>query len=957
LGACDISIHDHGDGNPHAHLLITTRRLEVNCFSNYKARDLNPTFYSGKVVEQDYWGEQWRDAQNMFFKENNLNLSVDLNHIISERHEGQLRNAPSSYVKEENEIIREERVNIALHQIDNLINQLSQTNSVFTRRDIEKLLFKTLSPRESHDIYLATVEKILGHYDVISLGMNDAGLQAYTTRHQYISEAKLLKNIQQMTKRHSHVFSIKSRAIAQNYTLNDEQHEALTFITEGRDLSILIGRPGTGKSYLLKPMKEHYEAHGYRVMGASLSGKVAKTLEADTGIKSYTMSSLNYRLSTKTLQLTKDDVIIIDEAGMIDFANLSYLLDAANKARAKVVLVGDPDQLKPIHKGEIFRAIAERVGYIELGQIRRQVDAGDRAASLALAKGQISNAIRHYEEKGAIHFLDFSHEAASSLVNDWHQTIGSSADIKEHVMFAFTRAAVKSLNEQAREALQHTGIIHKENIPWLRTVEDTERALQINDYVSVRAQGMHPLLHTGDVVRVEALNPTHIILEFEGQSIEISDHYKNQLHSIGQQSMSLAEGERILFRKNDKLLGVRNGDMAFITSINADRLVARLDTGESVTIPKSYTYIDHGYATTVHKGQGMTVDDARVLIDSQYWDKNLSFVALTRHRKTLGIYADKHQHPDINALHETLSRSSTKDNVIDWPLDFAIRAGFDPDKMIGRALNHIVGLGHTIKTTWNYLVNYESYLKEANVNVKIADRQVLRAVAKDVAGYLDEKYILNKDLSKLKKEAKVKQIDEASLPQFETIYERSIARDKRAYELMRLHETNVDKLPRMARAIEGLKQESIRYERYMAVQTFAEVPVHTPLSRELMAQASKIDLIKDYVHIHRLSDKYGKTPTILYQQIDGAQKAHKRVIFEQLKKEYPILNDYDVLVNERRKVSGFKGEQLDKALVAKAREIMGNNALYERLQQELPKMSTSLAIRIKANGKDKDIEH
>lgn len=81
----DIAIHDHGDGNPHAHILISTRRLEKQGFSKYKARDLNPAFARGYVVENDYWGERWREMQNDFFEEKNIDVTVDLNHFISER--------------------------------------------------------------------------------------------------------------------------------------------------------------------------------------------------------------------------------------------------------------------------------------------------------------------------------------------------------------------------------------------------------------------------------------------------------------------------------------------------------------------------------------------------------------------------------------------------------------------------------------------------------------------------------------------------------------------------------------------------------------------------------------------------------------------------------------------------------------------------------------------------------
>jgi len=681
----EIAIH-HDEGNPHAHILVTTRRLEQTGFSKHKARDLNPAFYSGKVVEQDYWGEQWRDFQNDYFKTNKLDYSVDLNHLIPERHEGKFRDLNSSYVKEENKIIREARIEIALDQVDILINQLSLSHSVFTRRDIEKLLFKTLRGTESSQHYLATVEQILGHRHVIALGANDSGLQAYTTRHQYIAESKLLQSIEKMQTRDQHTFHLNMNAIHRQYTLNEEQQEALQYIAEGSDISVLIGRPGTGKSYLLKPLKEHYESHGLRVIGAALSGKVAKSLQNETGIQSQTIASLTYKLNTNQMTLTQNDILIIDEAGMVDFASLSTLIHTANQAKSKIILVGDPDQLKPIQQGEIFRGIAERTGYIELGQIKRQKDAGDRAASLNLAKGDIASAITHYEQKRAIHFADYSREAASQLTRDWGLSIHRVADVKENAIFAFSRAAVCSLNDEARAALKQKNVISDQDIIWAKHIDDPDNKL-----------------------------------EFERDTIQ------------------LAVNERILFRKNDKALGVRNGDMAFVESINQYEIQVHLDSGERVTIPRSYQHIDYGYATTVHKGQGMTVDNARVLIDSKYWDRNLSFVAMTRHREQLSIYADRHQHPDLETLTKTLSRTSTKDNVIDWPLDFAIRAGFDPDKMIGRALNKIAGAKHKIKQTWNYLVDYEAYLKAQNVEARIAERQDLREAAKTKADKLDEK--------------------------------------------------------------------------------------------------------------------------------------------------------------------------------------------------------------------------
>ncbi|HDS3842063.1 TPA: Ti-type conjugative transfer relaxase TraA [Legionella pneumophila] len=664
----DIAIHDHHDGNPHAHILITTRRLEKTGFSKYKARDLNPAFAKGFIVEKDYWGEQWRDMQNEYFLENNLDLTVDLNHLISERHHGKLKDADNHFLLTEKTILQQARQEVFLNDIDNVINHISAQHSVFTRRDVERLVFKTFQPSDTPQNYLHWVEQIMGHEDLIELGNNERGQLCYTTRHQYIQEAKLRDDIEAMMKNKDVIGDKGIDNIIKNYTLSDEQLEAVRYITRGSQISVVIGRPGTGKSYLLKPIKEHYEQHNYRVIGASLSGKVAKSLQTDTGIASSTIASLTYKLVSQQLKLNSNDVLIIDEAGMVDFASMALLIREAKKAGSKMILVGDPDQLKPIHKGEIFRGIAALTGYIELEHIKRQNDLGDRLASMNMANGMIAEAVDHYHEKGAIVFSETTEAAAQNLIHEW-QTDITKTNLQDSVVLAFTRASVSYLNEQARLALKEKQILGQEDL----TFQGFEKPLKI------------------------------------------------------------AIGERLLFRQNDKNLGVRNGDLGTVQSIKSNQFQIKLDSGELLTIPRSYSKMDYGYALTVHKSQGMTVKHSKVLIDSKYWDRHLSFVAMTRHKDSLKIYADSINHPTVKALKQTLSRSNTRDNVIDWPLDFATRAGFNPDQLIGRVLNHIAGVGHKIKNAFNYVVHYEAYLVDCQLQGIQEEKANLRAKAKMAA--------------------------------------------------------------------------------------------------------------------------------------------------------------------------------------------------------------------------------
>src|SRR3989338_1860239 len=119
----DLAIHDKGDGNPHAHLLITLRKLEGDRFSPKKPRELNPVFYGhSKKTLFDPWNDKWRAFQNAFFVEKKLDLSVDASFLIATRHEGRIekrRFKQSSldrdsntvhtevhYLKEENQLLK-----------------------------------------------------------------------------------------------------------------------------------------------------------------------------------------------------------------------------------------------------------------------------------------------------------------------------------------------------------------------------------------------------------------------------------------------------------------------------------------------------------------------------------------------------------------------------------------------------------------------------------------------------------------------------------------------------------------------------------------------------------------------------------------------------------------------------------------------------------------------------------
>lgn len=104
---------------------------------------------------------------------------------------------------------------------------------------------------------------------------------------------------------------------------------------------------------------------------------------------------------------------------------------------------------------------------------------------------------------------------------------------------------------------------------------------------------------------------------------------------------AFSAGDRIVFLRNEGSLGVRNGMLATVVEAVEGKIVAELGQGDAkrrIDIDQRlYRNLDHGYATTIHKAQGATVDDVRVLA-SRNMDRHLTYVALTRHRDNARLY-------------------------------------------------------------------------------------------------------------------------------------------------------------------------------------------------------------------------------------------------------------------------------------------------------------------------------
>lgn len=244
-------------------------------------------------------------------------------------------------------------------------------------------------------------------------------------------------------------------AIEARWSLSDEQQQMVSELClSGRPIDVVIGRAGAGKTFTLDAVREAFEASGHRVIGASLAARAARELQAGSGIRSTTAHSLLAALENGRGRLRAGDVVVVDEAGMLGTRVMAALAVEANRADAKMILVGDPKQLPAVEAGGLFDALANRVPVVELKQNRRQQDPQERLITAALRAGRTELAVRCLDDRGRITIAHNSDTLRDQMVLDWweHRSAG-----REVVIGAAHRSDVRDLNARAHAVLEADG--------------------------------------------------------------------------------------------------------------------------------------------------------------------------------------------------------------------------------------------------------------------------------------------------------------------------------------------------------------------------------------------------------------------------------------------------------------------------------------------------------------------
>jgi conjugative relaxase-like TrwC/TraI family protein len=506
---------------------------------------------------------------------------------------------------------RRDELRLTVDAVDETLASVQSRRAQWTvmhlRAEAERVVRRLDAPTAQHTALVdSVVDRVLGDPRVVALTPpsfvgepdelrlpNGDPIWRTSTTHRYTTTAILQAEAALVdAARTAGAPSVPQRAIpyvldqlaAEGSTLAVDQASAITALARsGRVLDLLIAPAGAGKSRTMHAMAATWAATTGRVIGLAPTARAARGLAesahlSEINATAHTIDKWLTETARGNWALQPGDLVIVDEAGMASTPQLDALRQQVLDGDAKLLLVGDHRQLAAVGAGGALRHLFHEVGATELTTLWRFSDPWEAEVTVRLRDGDLE-VIDEYLTHDRVH------TGTASLLTDelydaWQADIDGG---NTSVMLAVSNRTVAQLNQRARR--------------------DRIAAGQVRD---------DDVITLADGTRV-------------------------------------GEGDTVVTRKNRsdiKLFAgkdwVHNGDLWEVETVHDDGslTVSHLRHGGRIQLPAEYglAHVELGYASTVARAQGITVDTARVLVTHAGMDRPNLYVALTRGRHHNAAY-------------------------------------------------------------------------------------------------------------------------------------------------------------------------------------------------------------------------------------------------------------------------------------------------------------------------------
>jgi conjugative relaxase-like TrwC/TraI family protein len=574
---------------------------------------------------------------------------------------------------------------LAKEAIDYAINHLSERKTIFSGNEIaeialnDKFSFISIDDVNKHIIYL------IDKQDHLLVTKRRDLVNFYTTKSALENELHILSVMKEGQNKFQPITTnsaINSKYKNLTQDLNGGQKQALNLILTSKNQFIGIqGYAGVGKTFMLKSANKISLKEGYELVGLSPTGVATKHLENEAGIKSQTLQRFLHQyngvaegrgtIGGKKLMSAefKNKIVVVDESSMISTVQMKNLLTIARELNFKIVFIGDTKQLDSVEAGIPFHEM-QRNGLetAKMTEILRQKNQNLKQAVYDTINRNITETFKK---------IDFN-------VKEVREEKVVNTAIEEFLKLTPEQRNQTLILTPANETRERVNQIISQKLMQEKDSHNKEaqpQIIYINNNLTETQKTKSYNYQAGDVIlfnkNKSALNVQKnqyfqvINVDEHGNLITIKNH-KNQEITFNPQSVRgkskqlhfdvfktqekvFGVGDKIAFNKSINKLRIHNSDQALITDINKSNITIKLETGRKIVFDKSSNeikHIDHSYAITAHKAQGLTCDNVIAVVES--YRKHLTtqknfYVSISRARQSAIIITD-HKENTIQLL-------------------------------------------------------------------------------------------------------------------------------------------------------------------------------------------------------------------------------------------------------------------------------------------------------------------
>ncbi|NTJ27306.1 AAA family ATPase [Agrobacterium rhizogenes] len=488
------------------------------------------------------------------------------------------------------------------------------------------------------------------------------GQPLYTSTELRNAEENIIRHVSNLSAEQS--FGVPGTIVdmvADRGIFTPELRGALHYLSRPNRAATMVGVAGSAKTSVLGALNEAVDRFNEDTLPAEQIKLVAfvPTNRAAQELRQKGLRDVATTFKAKDRTVGKNTIFVIDEMSMVKTQEIAQLIDKIGSAdsyqpteRPKLICVGDDRQLPPVGPGDLLPIIMQQAGCYDLVQPLRQLDAGWRLQTEKLgrdirndAQSAVGNYLTALQQMGHVRFVSAGPRGANVRASDQiidrmleeMNRVCDQYPVDDRLVMAHSNRSVNRANIALHQRfVDKSGLQDQQMSVWSSLIDGGDSEFGIDDGSSRRVQ----------------------------------------------QKINLALGDRILFSESRLQADIRNGTFATVVGLRSAepsgrdigtnatvRISARLD-GSSRTVTwtdNEFAGFTYGYAATIHKSQGATVDHAILLCDGALSDK-LTYVGLTRHRSRLDVIASPLVANNVQVLSAKLTQQIVPNNSIQFPV-------------------------------------------------------------------------------------------------------------------------------------------------------------------------------------------------------------------------------------------------------------------------------------------------